>query len=924
MTTRLPIFYSSTVLNCFPASPRLSREEGKSQLRTPREIGLMTSVYFELDMMETIKFALELFPAAKDVLVVTGSDPVSIYLEKLARKQLAELGTPPRVTYLSGKTMEETLDRVSRLTSSYLIIYLGLAKDSAGKIFLPTNACQMIAEAANAPVFGLFDTIMGHGVVGGSMASAKEIGRIAATVSVRILAGENPDDIPPSKAPDYVVFDWRQLKRWGLLDHPLVAGAEIKYRQYSFFDLYWHWVLVGCGLFLLQTIVILLLLVQHRLKREKEHERQRSEKILRESEERYRQMFHSDKVVQLLVDQDDGAIIDANQAACEFYGYIHPEIINKNIHRINAAAPDKVSKLMAEVTKGDTLSFKAKHRLASNEIREVEVYSSPLTQQGRTLLHSTIFDITERKRAQEALLRSEVQFRTLVDNAPMAVVILTEREIVYANNKAIEAFGTDDKEGILGQSVLGRIDPRYHDLAKKSLKMVCQDKLSLSPMEYQLIKLDGSLFDGEVLAVPMHYGEEECALVFFQDISHKKKREADKQKLEAQLRQSQKMEAIGTLAGGIAHDFNNILGVVIGFAEMAIGKSRNQRDSSKELQQILKAGERARDLVRQILTFGSKVEVDLRPLNLNKELERTAELLERTLPKMINIETNLAPDLWPIWANANQLEQVVLNLAVNARQAMPDGGKLSIDTQNLILTDEHCSRYLDVKPGRYVLLQVTDTGQGMDERTKEQIFDPFFTTKDVGEGTGLGLSTVFGIIKAFKGQISCYSELGLGATFKIYLPAFENEFVLTDVGALSDQGLQTGCETILLVDDEDPLRDLGQQILTRAGYSTLTTKSGEEALEIYEEKKDLLDLVILDLSMPGIGGYKAMEGILELNPRAKVIIASGYAANGTVKKALHGGAAGYLAKPFNSAELLATIRNVLDGAPPVRDRNDSD
>ena len=1021
----------------FPGIPQIISGSGKDAIRNPPRHRRMTSVYFALNILAGVKYALKLLPATRKVLVISGSDVLSSYLEKLARKQLAGLGPSPSVSYLSGKTMEQTLSQVSRLQPNSLIYYLGIGKDSEGNRFAPHEACQMISQAANAPVIGPTDTFLGHGVLGGNMASSVKFGRTLAKIAQRILAGENPDEIPASKVPDHVAFDWRQLNRWNLLDSPLIAGAEIKYRQYSFFDLYWHWALAGTGLLVLQTLVILLLLVQRRIKQERERERQRSEKALRESEKRYRQMFQSDRVMQLVVDPENGSIVDANQAACNFYGYSHSEMTVKNIYEINTASPDEIASTLTRIKQLTALSFQAKHRLASNEVREVEVYSSPLTLQERTFLHSTIFDITkrkqaeealriseekfsklffaspvpitittlkegrmleannsflkqsgfsrqeclgrtslelglwferssnrqdmlalfqhqgklrnmeleirlknqvrsilwsaetifydnqecllgvyiditERKQAQEALLRSEAQFRTLVDNAPVAIVIQTRENIAYVNNKATEAFGAQSSDDLLGQPVIERVAPGFHDLIKERINLVNQGNTFISPVEYQFVKLEGSSFNVELLSVPIHYQGENGALFFFQDITERKKQEAEKEKLETQLRQAQKMEAIGTLAGGIAHDFNNILGVVIGFTELAILKSQDRQDYTKELKHILDAGERARDLVGQILTFSRKVEVDLMPLNLNEELEHTAELLERTLPKMISIETNLAPDLMPVLANANQLEQIMLNLAANAQHAMPDGGKLIIDTQNITLTDEYCAQHLELKPGRYVLLQVSDTGQGMDERTKEHIFDPFYTTKGVGEGTGLGLSTVFGIVKAFRGHISCYSDLGLGTTFKIYLPAFENEFVKANADILSDQGLQLGNETILLVDDESPLRDLGEQILSMAGYTILTANSGEQALDIYTEKKDILDLVILDLGMPGIGGYKALEGILEINPQAKVIIASGYAANGPVKRALHSGAAGFLAKPFNNTELWSTVRRVLD------------
>ena len=898
----------------FPGIYQVISGSGKDIFKKPPRNRKMASVYFEYDILGTLKFALKLLPATRNVVVVTGSDPFGKYLRLTAQEELAGLGPSPQVAYLSDKSIEETIGQVSRLSTDQLICYLGIARDSEGKRFLPSEACQMISHAAKAPVIGITDTFLGHGILGGSLASSEATGRSLAKIALRILAGEKPDDMQAVKVPAFVVFDYRQLKRWGLLDHPLTAGAEIRFRQYSFLDLYWHWVLVVAGLVILQTLVIVLLLMQRTLKREKEREQQKTENVLRESEERYRQMFHADCVMQLLVDPDHGAIVDANLAACEFYGYSHSEIVTKKIFDINTAGRDKVAGLISEVENRKAYSFQAKHHLASNEVRDVEVFSSPLTQRGRTLLHSTIFDITKRKQAEKALLRSENQFRTLVESAPVAIVIHTGERLAYANNKALEVFGAHDKENLLGQQVLEWIDPSYRDLARKRIRMVSQDKVSLPPMEYQFVRLDGTPFDVELMSVPIHYQGENGSLVFFQDITQKKKLEADKQKLEAQLRQAQKMEAIGTLAGGIAHDFNNILGVVIGFSEMAISKSQNQQDYTEELQHVLEAGERARDLVRQILTFSRKVEVHLVPLDLNKELEHTAGLLQRTLPKMISIETNLAPDLMPVLANPNQLEQIILNLAANAQQAMPEGGRLSIDTQNITLTDEYCSRHLEVKPGCYVLLQISDTGQGMDERTKEQIFDPFYTTKGVGEGTGLGLSTVFGIVKAFHGQISCYSELGLGTTFKIYLPVYEDEIVGTIAGPLANQEIQGGSEAILLVDDEDSLRDFGKQILTLAGYTVFTAANGEEALEVYGKNKDLLNLVILDLGMPGIGGYKAMEGILEINPQAKVIIASGYAANGAATKALQGGAAGYLTKPFNSAEFLAKVRKVLDEA----------
>jgi PAS domain S-box-containing protein len=397
--------------------------------------------------------------------------------------------------------------------------------------------------------------------------------------------------------------------------------------------------------------------------------------------------------------------------------------------------------------------------------------------------------------------------------------------------------------------------------------------------------------------------------------------EEGKVALEAQLRQAHKMEAIGTLAGGIAHDFNNILAAILGFAEMAHEDAQSGRADPTDLMQIMVSAQRARDLVQQILTFSRKKEPALQPLDLNQVVRRTQEILGRTIPKMISIENHLADGLPAIQADPTQVEQVLLNLASNAQDAMPDGGRLVMETQHVILDQEYCRRHLEVLPGPYVLLMVSDSGAGVDQNDRERIFEPFFTTKEIGKGTGLGLSTVYGIVKNHGGHIHCHSEPGQGATFKLYWPV-SREIVPASHSrerAAPDKALM-GSETVLLVDDEDFLRQLGARALKSVGYQVVTAASGEEALEKFRRPGGRPDLVIMDLGMPGMGGHKAMKAMLELEPLAKVVIASGYSAQGRAKGALQDGAAGYVAKPFRRDDLLATVRRVLDTKVEVASR----
>ncbi|KMY68085.1 hypothetical protein AAU61_09800 [Desulfocarbo indianensis] len=514
-------------------------------------------------------------------------------------------------------------------------------------------------------------------------------------------------------------------------------------------------------------------------------------------------------------------------------------------------------------------------------------------------------DITEHKRLEEERKAHEKRLQAIWEASADPMVVYDQQgRATYVNPAFSRVFGWSAEE------VLGRRVPFVpEDQAQPTMEAInaLYNKSASPSFETKRLTKDGQTLNVLISAagVTDEMGEVVGMVVNLTDMTKTKR-------LESQLRQAQKMEAIGTLAGGIAHDFNNILGSVIGYTELAQRLARKGSENSRELDQVMKAAERARNLVKQILTFSRKAEAEPRPLSMNALVMQTLQLLEPTLPKMISLETQLSPALNLINADPNQMEQVIINLATNAADAMPDGGRLLIETGNVFLDEDYCAQHLEVRPGQYVLLMFSDTGQGMTHEIVEHIFDPFFTTKKVGKGTGLGLSTVYGIVKGHGGYVYCYSECGLGTTFKIYLPVRPIEAPLLDSQRSLSEDLLKGGETILLVDDEEPLRELGAMTMQSMGYKVLTACNGEEALRIYAGQGGAIDLVVMDLGMPGMGGHKAMKKILALNPEAKVVIASGYSANGQVKDSLESGAAGYVAKPFRLADLLGSIRSVLD------------
>ena len=398
--------------------------------------------------------------------------------------------------------------------------------------------------------------------------------------------------------------------------------------------------------------------------------------------------------------------------------------------------------------------------------------------------------------------------------------------------------------------------------------------------------------------------------IVFEDITESRRLEEERRQLREQLLQSQKMEAVGTLAGGIAHDFNNLLQITLGYSELLLeDKSKDHPDYS-DLNKIFNAARIGSDLVKNLLVFSSKAEPHPVSLNLNDQILQVENLLRVTIPKMINVQLSLHDKLLRIFADRSQIEQVLMNIALNARDAMGAKGTLIIETNNIELNEKDCRTNLDAKPGKYVLLSVSDTGHGISEQVQRHIFEPFFTTKGIGKGTGLGLAIVYAIVKQHGGYIECNSEIGTGTTFNIYFPVPDT--YQEDISLQEEISPYSGHETVLLVDDEVSVRDLGCRIFKRNGYTVITAETGEEALKIYEKMHKEISIAVLDLIMPVMGGKHCLQRMLEKNPNAIILIASGYSGEAAKKECLQLGASGFVSKPFRMKELLQEVRRSLD------------
>ena len=521
-------------------------------------------------------------------------------------------------------------------------------------------------------------------------------------------------------------------------------------------------------------------------------------------------------------------------------------------------------------------------------------------------------DITERKQTEEALQESEKRFKELFDYAPVGYhEIDMEGRITNVNKRELEMLGYDFEE-MMGHFIWEFV------LEEETFRKNVIEKLAgeIPPgksFEWNYRRKDGSslpvLTQDRILR--NQGGKITGIRSTIQDIVELKRKEQEILSLQEQLRQAQKMEAIGRLAGGIAHDFNNILSVILGTCQISFFDIREGDPLHANFKEIEQQANRAVDLTRQLLAFSRKQMMDMRVVDLNDVVKDLEKILKRIIGEDIELVSYLSENLWSVRVDPSQIEQVIINIVVNARDAMPHGGKLTIETANVELDEEYTKRHLEVTPGPYVMLSISDTGVGMTKEVQEKIFEPFFTTKEMGRGTGLGLSTVYGIVKQFGGNIWVYSEVGKGSTFKIYLPRVEEP--LDEVVRKEVIGeIPRGSETILVVEDEEVVRKLAVKALKKQGYKVLDAPDGGQALILCEKYQDPIHLILTDVVMPGINGRELVERLKRIHPEMKALYMSGYTDNVVFHHGILEQELAFIQKPFTLENLGRKVREVLD------------
>jgi two-component system cell cycle sensor histidine kinase/response regulator CckA len=674
---------------------------------------------------------------------------------------------------------------------------------------------------------------------------------------------------------------------------------------------------------LVSKVNVFLELARHRFGLEEAVEERT--RALRASEARYRTLFET--MAQGVVYQDaSGRIIESNPAAQRILGLLAPELLARSssdtawgaVRADGSDFPGDQHPAMEALRTGKPVRdvLMGLRRPSDGSDVWINVDAIPQYRPGDSVpyqVYTTFSDITARREAERKVSASERALRTVFESIEDGILVVDA-----------ESFALQLANGAMGR-LLGRAPPlhpgsplaellRPEHLGRLRAQVGLRQDEPSSILDLSIRRSDGSEAVVDILLAPIDLRGRRCLLIVFRDMTERRREERERERLQAELHQAQRMESIGALAGGVAHDFNNLLSVILGYVGLAIDSEDTSPTTREDLVEVKKAGERSAELTRQLLAFGRKQVLQRVPIDLNHIALGVEKMLRRIVGEDIALSFELAESLWVVRADPGQIEQIVMNLAVNARDAMPHGGTLRVVTENIAADRDLRRRHPEIAEGGYVRFSIVDTGHGMDASTLARIFEPFFTTKARDKGTGLGLSTVYGIVKQSEGYVFCESEVGRGTAFRVYLPRVEGVAPVSVRPAPPDGQIRGGTETVLVVEDADPVRSLAARALDAAGYRVLTAIDGVDALRTSEAWAAPIDLILTDVVMPRMGGEELATRLAGARPEARILFMSGYMGSMFRREGSGEPLPNFVEKPFRVDDLLRKVRATLDAA----------
>ncbi|MCD4707576.1 MAG: PAS domain-containing protein [Candidatus Sabulitectum sp.] len=877
--------------------------------------GGITGVAEAMDIAGTIELALKLHPGTRYVAVVNDSTPTGIWNLENFRNTVPVFAGRIEFIELLNLTTEELTESLNELPDETVVLLLSFYRDQAGRTFNYREYTMLVTENCGVPVYTAWDMFVGHGVIGGVVTSGKAQGEHAALLALRVLNGESPDDIPViTESPNVPMFDYDVMQRYGVSVADLPDGRVVLNEPVSLYyqhkTLFW----MAMAFVLLQSATILALTVNVLRRR-------RAEGSLRQSEERYRGIVE-DQTELICRNLPDGTLTFVNDAYCRYFDRSRDELLGQSFFSL---IPEEYHQAVT----GYFASLGRENTVATHEYRIVMPDGESRWNQwtNRAILdddgqvvefQGTGCDITERKMAEKELQKAEKRYRTLVEQMPAVTYIATLNEI------STTTFISPQIKAFLGVSPqVYKDNPDYWaqhlhpDDRDRVLEQVANCHETGVPFlsEYRMISKAGDTvwFRDEAVIVKSDEGTPLFLQGVMTNITERKCAEQEQLNLERQVLHAQKLESLGVLAGGIAHDFNNLLTGILGNADLALFDLPAESPARQNIQDIETAASRAAELCYQMLAYSGKGHSVIESTNLSEIVQEMSHILEVSIRKKAVLKYKLANDPVIIMADATQIRQVIMNLITNASDAIGDmNGVISISTGFVQYDNFHLHEtYADenLLEGMYAFLEVTDTGCGMDNSTKQRLFDPFFSTKI--DGRGLGLSAVQGIVRGHKGVLRVYSEPGTGTTFRILLPVSDKSIKVV-VKVNDEQTDWNGHGTVLLADDEETVRKIGKHMLERLGLSVILAVDGEEAVEIFRVRHDEIDCVLLDLTMPRMDGEEALQEMQRIRKDVRVVLSSGYCWQEISERFAGKGLISFIPKPYVMKVLQKAVREAIE------------